>query len=425
MSPGGRALAAAAPVRRVWALFTSKISLVNTKLLPLALGGLAIGTTEFVMMGLLPSISQDFHVTIPEVGYVISAYALGVVIGAPLLTVLGRGLEPKRLLLFLMLLFTIFNTLSAFAPTNTVLFFTRLLAGLPHGAFFGVGSVVASRLADQGKQAQAISTMFAGLTIANLLTVPLGTYLGQHYSWRYALGGVGGVGLLTLAAIYFVLPALPVQQAGNWQGELALFKRLETWLIILLTAIGTGGMFCWVSYIAPLMTEVSHFPASYVPYIMMLVGLGMFVGNVVGGKLADRFSPLAAATTLLLAMAGALLAIYFASTNQATSLGLTFLAGGFSMALAAPIQILMIQSSKGAEMLGASITQAAFNMGNALGAFLGGLPIALGFGYTSPALVGVGLALVGAGFAYVLARVSRQQLLRVPVPVAARSSAVS
>ncbi|UOQ75010.1 MFS transporter [Hymenobacter cellulosilyticus] len=202
-----------------------------------------------------------------------------------------------------------------------------------------------------------------------------------------------------------------MQQAGNWQSELALFKRLETWLIILLTAIGTGGMFCWVSYIAPLMTEVSHFPASYVPYIMMLVGLGMFVGNVVGGKLADRFSPLTAATTLLLAMSGTLLAIYFTSSNQLLSLGLTFLAGSFALALAAPIQILMIHSSKGAEMLGASITQAAFNIGNALGAFLGGLPLAAGYGYTSPALVGVGLALVGAGVACVLAWVSRQQPL--------------
>jgi DHA1 family arabinose polymer transporter-like MFS transporter len=382
---------------------------VNTKLVPLALGGLAIGTTEFVMMGLLPSIAGDFRISIPEAGYVISAYALGVVIGAPLLTVLGRSLAPKRLLVILMLLFTVFNTLSAFAPNNTVLFLTRLLSGLPHGAFFGVGSVVASRLAEKGKQAQAISTMFAGLTIANLLTVPLGTYLGQHYSWRYALGGVGGVGLLTLLAIHFFLPALPVEQAGDFKAEFALFKRAETWLIILLTAIGTGGMFCWVSYIAPLMTDVSRFPATYVPYIMMLVGLGMFVGNVVGGKLADRFSPRMAALTLLLAMAGTLLGIYFVSSNQVLSLVLTFLAGSCALALAAPIQILMIQSSKGAEMLGASITQAAFNMGNALGAFLGGVPLALGYGYTSPALVGVGLALVGAGFAYVLVHRSRKE----------------
>jgi len=392
---------------------------VNTKLVPLALGGLAIGTTEFVMMGLLPSIASDFRISIPEVGYVISAYALGVVIGAPLLTVLGRSLAPKRLLVMLMLLFTFFNTLSAFAPNNMVLFLTRLLSGLPHGAFFGVGSVVASRLAEKGKQAQAISTMFAGLTIANLLTVPLGTYLGQHYSWRYALGGVGATGLLTLLAIHFFLPTLPVEQAGDFKAELALFKRAETWLIILLTAIGTGGMFSWVSYIAPLMTGVSRFPATYVPYIMMLVGLGMFVGNVVGGKLADRFSPRQAALSLLLAMAGTLLAIYFVSTNQMLSLVLTFLAGSCALALAAPIQILMIQSSKGAEMLGASITQAAFNMGNALGAFLGGVPLALGYGYTYPALVGVGLALLGAGFAYMLVQRARKQPVAPPMPVVA------
>lgn len=384
-------------------------------MLPLALGGLAIGTTEFVMMGLLPSIAHDFRVSIPEVGYVISAYALGVVIGAPLLTVLGRRLAPKRLLLMLMLLFTVFNTLSAFASTNTVLFLTRLLAGLPHGAFFGVGSVVASRLAEKGKQAQAISTMFAGLTIANLLTVPLGTYLGQYYSWRYALGGVGGVGLLTVLALHFCLPALSVEQTGDSRAERALFKRTETWLIILLTAVGTGGMFSWVSYIAPLMTEVSRFPAAYVPYIMMVVGLGMFVGNVVGGKLADRLPPAIACLTLLLAMATTLLLIYFASRNQASSLVLTFLAGSCSLAIAAPIQILMIRTSKGAEMLGASITQAAFNMGNALGAFLGGLPLAAGFGYTTPALVGVGLALVGAGFAYMLLRLPRPEAVEVPV----------
>jgi DHA1 family arabinose polymer transporter-like MFS transporter len=387
--------------------------LVNKQLVPLALGGLAIGTTEFVMMGLLPSIATDFRISIPQAGYVISAYALGVVIGAPLLTMLGRNVPPKRLLVMLMAVFTVFNVLSAFAPNNTVLFCTRLLAGLPHGAFFGVGSVVASQLAARGKQAQAIATMFAGLTIANLLTVPLGTYLGQYYSWRYALAGVGALGLLTLLAIHFFLPALPVQQAGDAGAERRLLTRINTWLIILITAIGTGGLFCWVSYIAPLMTDVSRFPPAYVPYIMMLVGLGMFVGNVVGGKLADRVSPLTACFVLLLAMATTLLGIFLGSENQVLSLVLTFIAGSCSLALAAPIQILMIQSSRGAEMLGASVTQAAFNIGNALGAFLGGLPLAMGYSYTSPALVGVGMALVGAGLAQVLARVVRRQPLEV------------
>ena len=383
---------------------------MNKNLLPLALGGLAIGTTEFVMMGLLPSVAHDFRISIPAAGYAISAYALGVVIGAPLLTTLGRSLPPKRILVLLMVMFTIFNTFSAFAPNNTVLCLARLLAGLPHGAFFGVGSVVASRLAAPGKQAQSIATMFAGLTIANLLTVPLGTYLGQHYSWRYALGSAAGIGLLTLLAIHYFLPALPALNAGSASSELVLFRRRATWLIILITAIGTGGLFCWVSYIAPLMTEVSRFPATYVPYIMMLVGLGMVVGNVVGGKLADRVKPVTACLALLLAMAATLLAVFFVSENQIASLLLTFLAGSWSLALAAPIQILMIQSSKGAEMLGASVTQAAFNIGNALGAFFGGLPIAMGYGYTSPALVGVAMAVAGAGFAYVLAHTMRQQV---------------
>ena len=379
--------------------------------MPLALGGLAIGTTEFVMMGLLPSIAADYRISIPQAGYVISAYALGVVIGAPLLTMLGRNVPPKRLLVLLMAAFTVFNILSAFAPNNAVLFCTRLLAGLPHGAFFGVGSVVASQLAARGKQAQAIATMFAGLTIANLLTVPLGTYLGQYYSWRYALGGAGALGLLTLLAIHWVLPALPVQRGDDAGAERQLLTRINTWLIILITAIGTGGLFCWVSYIAPLMTDVSRFPPAYVPYIMMLVGLGMFVGNVVGGKLADRVSPLTACFVLLVAMAATLLGIFFGSENQVLSLVLTFIAGSCSLAIAAPIQILMIQSSRGAEMLGASVTQAAFNIGNALGAFLGGLPLAMGYGYTSPALVGVGMALVGAGLAQLLARVVRRQPL--------------
>ncbi|MCB2378532.1 MFS transporter [Hymenobacter sp. BT635] len=376
----------------------------KSKLLPLALGGLAIGTTEFVMMGLLPNIAAEFRVTIPQAGYVISGYALGVVIGAPLLAVGGGGVAPKKMLMLLMLLFAVFNTLSAFAPNNTVLFITRLLSGLPHGAFFGVGSVVASRLAEKGKQAQAISIMFAGLTVANLLMVPIGTYIGHHYSWRYTLAGVGLIGLLTVLAVQLVLPALEPEQNGSVKAQLKAFNKLETWLIVLLTAIGTGGLFCWISYIAPLLTDVSGFAPEQVPYILMVAGLGMVVGNVVGGKLADRLSPLNACLVLLLTMAGTLLLIYFVAASPALSIVMTFIAGGCSLAVAAPIQIMMIHSSKGAETLGASVTQAAFNIGNALGAFLGGLPIAAGFGYTSPALVGVGMALAGAGFALLLLR---------------------
>lgn len=391
-------------------VYLTLFSLLNKKFLPLMLGGLGIGTTEFVMMGLLPDIANDFKVTIPEAGYTISSYALGVVIGAPLLAVFTGRMEPKKVLIGLMTMFTIFNTLSAFAPNNTVLFFARLLSGLPHGAFFGVGSVVASRLAEKGKQAQAISYMFGGLSIANLLTVPLGTFIGHHYSWRYTFGSIGLIGLITILAIHLLLPYLEASKEGDIKSELKAFNRVETWLIILITSIGTGGLFCWISYIAPLMTEVSGFTSAQVPYILIVAGLGMVIGNVIGGKLADRVAPIKACIFLLIAMATTLVTIYFVSGNQILSIIMTFIAGGCSLAMGAPIQILMIQTSKGAEMIGASATQSAFNIGNALGAFLGGLPIAAGYGYRAPELVGVAMALVGAGFAVMLLTRTRNQL---------------
>lgn len=375
--------------------------------MPLALGGLGIGSTEFVMMGVLPDVAKEFAITIPQAGHMISGYALGVVVGAPVLVAFTNKMTPKKILFGLMALFTVFNTLSAFAPNESILFFSRLMSGLPHGAFFGVGSVVASRIADPGKQARAISIMFSGLTIANLLTVPLGTYIGHEYSWRYTFAGIGLIGLVTMAAIYFILPSLAANPDSDIKRELKVFKRIEPWLIFLITAIGTGGLFSWISYIAPMMTEVSGFSSSFVPYIMMVAGLGMVAGNFAGGKLADSLKPLSATVVLLVSMALTLVMVFFFSENQALSLFLTFIAGACSMAIAAPIQLLMIESSKGAEMLGASITQAAFNVGNALGAFLGGLPIAAGLGYTSPSAVGVFMALGGAGFAWMLIRRQR------------------
>ncbi len=386
---------------------------MKKSLFPLMLGGLGIGTTEFVMMGLLPDIARDMQITIPAAGHLISAYALGVVVGAPLLVMMSSNYPPKKILLALMLIFTAFNTFSAFAPSHLTLLLARFFAGLPHGAFFGVGSVVASRLADKGKQAQAISMMFAGLTIANLATVPLGTWVGHHFLWRYTFGIVAFIGLVTLVFLKLWLPALPVNRTGNARSELQLFKSTEAWLIILITAIGTGGLFAWISYIAPLMTEVSHFSSNSVSWILVLAGFGMVVGNVIGGKLADSFEPVKACAALLVAMAVTLLAVYFFSGNQVVSLLLTFIAGALSIALASPIQILMINTAKGAEMLGAAVTQASFNIGNALGAFFGGLPIAAGLGFNWPALVGVVMALAGVMFALVLIKRPKQTLQEV------------
>lgn len=374
--------------------------MINKTLLPLTLGGLGIGITEFVMMGLLPDIAKDLAVTIPQAGYLISAYALGVVIGAPLLVSIAGKYAPKKILIVLMILFTIFNAFSAFAPTFNTLFIARLLSGLPHGAFFGVGSVVASRIAEKGKTAQAVSLMFAGLTIANIIGVPLGTFIGQHFSWRFSFAIVVLVGLVTLFSLKAWLPSLPASKNRDLKKELTFFKKLDAWIIIFMISIGTGGLFTWYSYIAPLMTTVAGFSANSVTYILMLAGMGMMVGNFFGGYLADRFSPAKASATLLLAMVLTLIIVHYVSFNPVLALVMTFITGAVSFALAAPIQMLMINTAKGAEMIAASVSQASFNIGNALGAFFGGLPLVYGYDYTSPASVGAAMAFVGALFAF-------------------------
>jgi len=381
---------------------------MKKSLLALTLGGLGIGITEFVMMGLLPDIAKDLHITIPQAGHLISAYALGVVIGAPLLVVIAGSYPPKKILMVLMLMFTGFNAFSAFAPDYNTMFAARLLAGLPHGAFFGVGSVVASRIAEKGKEAQSVSLMFAGLTIANVIGVPLGTYIGHNYSWRYTFVIIVIVGIVTLLSLKSWMPALPATKNRDLGKELNFFKLPESWLIILMIAIGTGGLFSWYSYIAPLLTEVSGFSANSITYILVVAGLGMLVGNFIGGKLADKISPAKATITLLIAMSISLLIVHYVSGNQVLAVIMTFVTGAIAFAAASPIQMLMINTAKGSEMLAASVSQASFNIGNALGAFLGGLPLAAGYDYTSPVSVGSIMPLTGAAFAWVLIARSRR-----------------
>ncbi len=382
---------------------------MKKSLFSLTLGGLGIGITEFVMMGLLPDIAKDLGISIPQAGHLISGYALGVVIGAPLLVAIAGKYPPKRILLVLMVLFTVFNGCSAFAPDYTSLFIARLLSGLPHGAFFGVGSVVASRIAEKGREAEAVSVMFAGLTIANIAGVPLGTYIGHHFSWRLSFAIVVIVGLLTLLALRNWLPMVPRNRQSNLKQELGFFKGQDAWLIMGMIAIGTGGLFTWYSYIAPLMTKVSGFSADAVTYILILAGLGMFTGNLIGGKLADRFSPAKASVALLLGMFLTLVVVHFVSFNPVFSLVMTFITGAMAFALAAPIQMLMIHTARGAEMLAASVSQAGFNIGNALGAFFGGLPIVFHLDYTWPPLVGAVMALTGALFAIAFIRLQAVQ----------------
>ncbi len=382
---------------------------MKLKFLPLTIGGFGIGMTEFVIMGILPDIAASFNISIPEAGHFISAYALGVVFGAPLLVAVAAKYPPKKILAWLMMLFVVGNALSSFSPSYGIMVLTRFISGLPHGAFFGVGAVVAGRMAEPGKEAQSVSMMFAGLTIANIMGVPLGTYIGHNFSWRFTFILVAVVGLLTVLAIQRWLPALAASKGASLKKQLKVFKKREVLLILAITTIGTGGFFAWFSYIAPLLTEVTGFSSSAVSWNLMIAGVGMLVGNIIGGKLADMISPLKATCWLLFSMAAALICVTFAAEYKATSIIMTFITGGLAFALSAPIQMLIINAAKGSEMLASSAIQGAFNTGNALGAFLGGLPIAAGFGYTSPEWVGAALALSGSILAMVLIFSKREE----------------
>lgn len=369
---------------------------MKKSLLALSFGGLTIGITEFVMMGLLPDIARDLVVSIPTAGYLISAYALGVVIGAPTLVIMTRNYPPKKVLLLLAAMLAVFNALSIIAPNYELLFVSRLLSGLPHGAFFGVGAVVASRLATKGKEAQAISIMFAGLTLANLFGVPLATYVGHHFSWRYSFAIVALIGVITFISLIFWMPVLESGKKESIKNQLSFFQNARAWYIILITAIGFGGLFCWISYIAPLLTDISGFASEDVSTILVLAGLGMVVGNFLGAKLADRYSPAKIILVLLLIMALDLTIVMFGSSNQVVSLVMVFFTGCISFSVVAPIQMLMIQTAVGAEMIASAALQASFNIGNALGAFLGGIPLVMGYDFTSPNFVGLSMALTGA-----------------------------
>lgn len=365
-------------------------------LLALAVGGFGIGLTEFVIMGILPNVANALSITIPEAGHFISAYALGVVVGAPLLTSLSRKIAPHRMLLLLMVWFTIFNTISAFSSSYGFMLVARFLSGLPHGAFFGIGAVVAGKLAKEGKSAQAIAVMFSGLTIANVIGVPLGTYLGNQYDWSVSFLMVGVVGILALASVFYWMPQFEKDVKRPVTSEEKGLKNLELWALIALTTVGTGGFFAWYSYIAPLLTETVSLSENAISIAMILAGLGMFCGNFIGAKLAEIFSPLRAVGISLLSMTIILVCNSFMISNVVVAMIFTFIVGMIAFTISTPIQMAIINSAKGSEMLGSSMNQSAFNMGNALGAYLAGLPIAYGYSVSTSSLVGACLAFSGA-----------------------------
>lgn len=369
--------------------------MIDKRVMPLAIGGLAIGTTEFAIMGLLPDMAETLHISIPQAGLLISAYALGVVVGAPILIASSLRYPPKKVVFFLMILFTIFNGLSAIAPNYATMLPIRFLSGLPHGAFFGVGTVIAARLAGKGREARYIALMFAGLTFANLAMVPLVTYIGHTYHWRWYFAIVTLIGLLTLLFIYLWLPAMEGKSSIDLKAEMQFLRRKETWYVLLITAIGFGGLFAWFSYITPLMTNVSGIAPDNMAYIMMLAGLGMFLGNFLGGVLTDKIGAPQTASTMLLLMTAALLIVFFFSEITPLSVVMVFLCGGLSMSVSSPLNMMIMKAAPGSEMMAAAFMQAAFNVANSAGAFFGGIPLDMGLDYTYPSLVGMVMAFIG------------------------------
>ncbi|KUH38728.1 MULTISPECIES: MFS transporter [Streptomyces] len=360
-------------------------------LLALAIGAFGIGTTEFVIMGLLPEVAADYGVSIPTAGFLVTGYALGVVLGAPLMTVLGTRIPRKRMLMLLMVLFVAGNVLSALAPTFGVMLSGRVVASLAHGAFFGIGAVVAADLVAPEKKAGAIAMMFTGLTVANVIGVPLGTFVGQTAGWRATFLIVAALGVLGLLGIARLVPEQPRPEGVRLRHELAAFRNVQVLLAMAMTVLGFGGVFAAITYITPMMTEAAGFADGSVTWLLVLFGLGMVGGNLVGGRFADR-----ALMPMLYVSLGALalvLALFTVTAQDKITAAVTLtLIGALGFATVPPLQKRVLDQASGAPTLASAVNIGAFNLGNALAAWLGGLVIAAGWGITAPNWVGALLA---------------------------------
>lgn len=361
--------------------------------LALALGGFAIGTGEFAIMGLMPNVAADLGVSEPQVGHVISAYALGVVVGAPVLALLGARLPRRILLLLLMGCFALGNFASALAPSYEPLLIFRFIAGLPHGAYFGIAMLVAASMAPPHKRAKAVSRVLAGLTVAILIGNPLATWLGQFMSWRYAFALVGIIAITTIAMVAIFLPADPNEQRSSPLGELRAFNRAPIWLALGIGSIGFAGMFCVFSYMAPTLLHVTQVGPGWIPLAMGVFGAGCIVGNSAGGWLFDRLR-LRAVAWILAWSTLVLLVFPFAAHSLWTILPAIF-ALGTMIALGPALQTHLMDVATGAQTLAAASNHAAFNIANALGPWLGGLAISAGMGWTVTGYIGAATAIGG------------------------------
>jgi MFS transporter, DHA1 family, inner membrane transport protein len=392
---------------------------VPRALLALAIGAFGIGTTEFVVMGMLPEIAEGLGVSVPSVGLLISAYAVGVVVGAPTLTALGVRFPPRQTLVGLMVLFVVGNVLSAVAPTYETLAAARVLTALAHGSFFGVGAVAARRLVAPERATSAISLMITGLTVANVVGVPLGTFVAQQTSWRLVLAAIAVIGLVTIGGLLAWMPA-ELGEPGDLRTELAAFRRGQVWLVLGLTVVGFSALFAVYSYVSPILTELGGLPVEWVTPVLALFGVGTTVGTLVGGRLGDRYG-FSLVTVGLLATAVVLAAFALVARTPVAAVVLLVLFGALAFGLGPVVLNGVIEAARvrGGSLVSAA-NQGAFNMANALGAALGATVLSGGLGYTAPIWVGAALALAGAGIAVVVRVVDRRDR----VPTAAEADAV-
>ena len=377
-------------------------------LLALSIGAFGIGTSEFVIMGMLPQVAADFSVSVSAVGLLITAYALGVVIGAPTLTALGVRFTPRQTLIGLMVVFTVGNALSALAPGYGWLMAARVLTALAHGSFFGVGAVAARRLVPKEKATQAISLMVTGLTVANVVGVPLGTFVAQQLSWRVVFAAVACIGLVTIAGLLAWMPTV-AGEPTDLRSELSAFRRRGVWLVLGTTMIGFAALFSVYSYVSPILTELGGIPEGWVTPVLGLFGVGTTIGTLVGGRLGDRWGMSFVAVGLV--GTGVLLAVLaLVVRTPAAAVVVLVLFGTLAFALGPVVQNRVIEAARvpGGSLVSAA-NQAAFNIANALGAALGAAALSAGLGYTAPIWVGAVVAVLGTVVAVVAVRSERHE----------------
>jgi MFS transporter, DHA1 family, inner membrane transport protein len=372
----------------------------------LAVAAFGIGTSEFIIMGLLPNLSEDFHVSIPKAGVLVTGYALSVTIGAPIVAIATAKLERKMALLLLMGVFTLGNFACAVAPTYNLLFAARVLTALCHGAFFGIGSVVAANLVPRNQRAQAIALMFSGLTLANVLGVPAGTALGQAYGWRSAFWAIVPIGMLAAGAVFFLVPSQPAGSGGLLH-EFRVLRKPQVLLVLAMSVLTSASLFCVFTYIAPMLEAVTLVSPHTVTLTLLLFGVGITIGNLLGGALSD-WRPMAFLIGALLTLIGSLISLYYAEPHVLPAIVMILLWGAIQFAAGAPLQSRIVDHAAAAPNLASTLNQGAFNFGNATGASLGGMMLTAGCTYRQLPLASVGVTLITLALALFSARLDRK-----------------